>query len=77
MQNAEIRLECLKLASRPGLSPEEILAMARVYLGWVDGVPTPTTSPRPGDSSKASKPAPSVPDRTSPPKQQSAAKVAT
>lgn len=77
MQSAEIRLECLKLACRAGLSPDEIIANARTFVAWVDGIPPPTTASRPGDSSKVSKPAPSVPDRTSPPKQQSAAKVAT
>lgn len=76
MQKDEIRLECLKLACRAGLSPDEILANARVFVAWVDGIPTPTTPQRPGDSSKVSKPAPSVPDRTSPPKQQSVAKAA-
>lgn len=40
MQESEIRLECLKLACRPGLDPNEIIATARVYLGWVSGTPT-------------------------------------
>lgn len=60
MQNSEIRLECLKLASRPGLSPGEVIAAARDYLAWVNGVPDPTTATRPGDSLKEGKPAPSV-----------------
>jgi len=60
MHNAEIRLECLKLAHRAGLSPQEIIATAREFLAWVGGVPDPTTAPRPGDSLKEGKPAPSV-----------------
>lgn len=59
MQNSEIRLECLKLAAKPGLSPKEIIATAREYLAWVGGEITPTTSEkRPADSPKASKSAP-------------------
>jgi|GEM_PF-2988002 hypothetical protein len=73
MQPHEIRLECLRLAHRPGLSPHEVIATAREYLGWVDGVAGPTTPARgPGDSSKVSKPAPSDPDRISPLKKQTA-----
>lgn len=60
MHNSEIRLECLKLASRPGLSPLEIIAAARDYLAWVNGVPDPITALRPDDSLKEGKPAPSV-----------------
>ena len=56
MQNSEIRLECLKLAQRPGLSPSEVIATAREYLAWVGGATAPTTSdPRPDDRSKVSK----------------------
>lgn len=59
MQYAEIRLECLKLAQRPGLSPYEVIAAARDYLAWVNGVPDPITSPKkPDDSPKAGKLAP-------------------
>lgn len=66
--SAEIRLECLKLAHRPGLSPQEVIATAREYLAWVGGTPNPTTLTGPGDSSKESKLAPAVPARTSPKK---------
>lgn len=56
MQSDEIRLECLKLAARPGLPPSEIIATARVYLEWVGGQIPTTSKPGPGDSSKASAP---------------------
>jgi hypothetical protein len=60
MHNSEIRLECLKLASRPGLSPHEIIAAARDFLAWVNGMPDPITAARPDDSLKEGRPAPSV-----------------
>lgn len=63
MQNAEIRLECLKLAHRAGLSPDEVIATARTYLAWATGAQSPTTATAaswPGDSLKAGEPAPSV-----------------
>jgi hypothetical protein len=60
MHKPEIRLECLKLAHRPGLSPQEVISVAREYLAWVGGVVDPTTAARPGDSLKEGKPAPSV-----------------
>jgi hypothetical protein len=59
MQNSEIRLECLRLAHRPGLSPSEVIATAREYLAWVGGAPsTPITPAGPDDRSKVSKLAP-------------------
>ena len=60
MQNSEIRLECLKLASKPGLSPKEIIATAREYLAWVGGEVPTTSAKRPDDSSKAGKSAPTA-----------------
>ena len=51
-QDPKIRLECLQLAHRPGLSPDEIIANARVYLAWVAGASAPTTPSRgPGQKS--------------------------
>ena len=32
---SDLRLECLKLACRPGLGPSEVTAIADVYLGWI------------------------------------------
>jgi hypothetical protein len=58
MQNSEIRLECLKLATKPGLSPKEIIATAREYLAWVGGEIPTTGASQPGGSSKVSKSAP-------------------
>lgn len=59
MQNSEIRLECLKLANKPGLSPKEIISTAREYLAWVGGSTAPTTAERqPDDGPKAAKLAP-------------------
>lgn len=59
MQSPELRLECLKLAHRPGLSPSEVISTAREYLAWVGGAPAPITpATGPDDSSKASKLAP-------------------
>jgi hypothetical protein len=56
MQNSELRLECLKLAHRQGLSPSEVIATAREYLAWVGGVAAPTTPEMgPDDGSKVSK----------------------
>jgi hypothetical protein len=50
----KIRLECLHLAHRPGLSPDEVIANARTYLAWVAGAQGPTTSVRgPGQKSSA------------------------
>lgn len=31
-----IRFECLCLANRPGLSPHEVIAIAKEYLAWVE-----------------------------------------
>jgi hypothetical protein len=58
MQNPEIRLECLKLAHRSGLSPQEIIAMAREYLAWVGATIPITPEKGPGDRSKVIKLAP-------------------
>jgi hypothetical protein len=33
--SGDLRMECLKLAARPGLGPTEVTAVADVYLGWV------------------------------------------
>jgi len=32
------------MAARPGLSPHEVIAVAREYLSWVAGPPQPTTT---------------------------------
>lgn len=66
MDDAEMRLECLSLAVRPGLDPQEILATATVFYRWVASAPT-TPPLGPADSSKASAPAPAASPRTSPP----------
>ena len=42
--NPEVRLECLRMAARPGLGPQEVIAVAREYLSWVAGPPQPTTT---------------------------------
>jgi hypothetical protein len=73
--NSQIRLECLKLAHRADLPPDEVIAKARTYLAWVNGVSAPTTLTGPGDSQKVGKSAPAVSARTSLPK--SAGKPAT
>lgn len=52
---SEIRLECLKLAHRPGLSPQEVIGIAREYLAWVGAVPPTTQVPEPDDSQKDGK----------------------
>jgi len=38
-----LRLECLRLAARPGLDPAEIIALANQYLSWCQGSNAPTT----------------------------------
>lgn len=68
MDDAELRLECLSLAARPGLDPQEILATATVFYRWVASTPTTPIS-GPADSSKASATAPAASHRTSPPNQ--------
>jgi hypothetical protein len=52
---SEIRLECLKLAHRPGLSPQEVISIAREYLVWVGAVPPTTQETGPDDSQKVGK----------------------
>lgn len=32
--DCDLVMDCLKLASRPGLGPTEVIAIADVYLGW-------------------------------------------
>lgn len=39
LRDPQIRLECLRLATKPGLSPHEHIEAARVYLAWVLGTP--------------------------------------
>lgn len=53
-QALDLRLECLKLAHRPGLSPHEVISIAREYLAWVAPVPI-TQATEPDDSQKAGK----------------------
>lgn len=59
--NPEVRLECLRMAARPGLSPHEVVAVAREYLNWVAGVPQPTTSQ--GAGTKGAPTGPGQPDK--------------
>ena len=33
--DSDLRLECLRLAVRPGLGPSEIIANAESYLAWI------------------------------------------
>jgi len=65
MQIAEIRLECLKLATRPGMSPSEIIQTARLYLEWVSGQIPTTPTLGPGDSPKVGKSGPVKADKPS------------
>lgn len=37
LHDPQIRLECLRLATKPGLSPGEAIAAARELLAWVAG----------------------------------------
>lgn len=56
MQTAEIRLECLKLAHRPDLSPADVTARADDYARWVGGgTDAPTTRQGPDDTPKEEK----------------------
>ena len=65
MQSDEIRLECLKLAARPGLGPREVIDIARTYVEWVGGSIPTTVATRPGDGSKASNIGPAKADKPS------------
>lgn len=56
LHDPQIRLECLKLATKPGLSPSEHIAAARAYLAWVAGIPD--NSKEPGKVPKAATLAP-------------------
>jgi len=37
LQDPILRLECLKLANRAGVGPEEIILTAKLFLTWVAG----------------------------------------
>ena len=58
--DAQVRLECLRLAYRPGLSPHEVIAAARDYLAWAAGASLPITPMGPADGAKEHKPAPAT-----------------
>jgi hypothetical protein len=64
LQDPQIRLECLKLATKPNLAPHEAIAAAGDYLAWVAGVPD--NSKEPGAGSTTATSAPALPDK--PPK---------
>lgn len=39
--NGNLRLECLRLAVRPGFGPDEVIALAERYLLWVQAADNP------------------------------------
>lgn len=38
LQDPILRLECLKLANKAGVGPDEIISTAKLYLSWVAGM---------------------------------------
>lgn len=66
MSQAEIRLECLKLAHRHDRMPGEVTATAEHYVKWVCASSPTTDESRPGDNPKEGKKLAPAKGRTSP-----------
>ena len=66
MSQAEIRLECLKLAHRHDRTPGEVLATAECYARWLMQPSADNRDERPADSPKEGKKLAPAKGRTSP-----------
>ena len=66
MSQAEIRLECLKLAHRHDRTPGEVLATAECYARWLMQPNADNRDKRPDDSPKAGNKIKAPRNRTSP-----------